>query len=200
MESLKRRKGDVVVLAIPRGGVVVANEVAHAIGAPLDLVITRKIGAPANPELAIGAVTQDGETIMDADLVDRLQVSSAYLEEETAKQAGEIARRMKSYRGIFRSSNLTGKIVVVVDDGIATGSTIKAAVISVRHRNAKEIIVAVPVAPPEVARELSKLADRVVCLETPAFFGAVGQFYSEFDQTDDKTVEGIMKGEDVAKA
>lgn len=190
---LKTKKDDVVVLAIPRGGVLVAKEVADSLGAPLDLVITRKIGAPGNPELAIGAVTQDGEVIADPELVDRLTVSDEYVKDESAKQVDEIRARMKRYRGDRAYPNLAGKTVVLVDDGVATGSTIRAAIKSVKRRNAAAVIVAVPVGPQETIEELSKIADRVVCLDTPKFFNAVGQFYREFDQVDDETVRETLR-------
>jgi putative phosphoribosyl transferase len=190
---LKTGKNDVVVLAIPRGGVLVAKEVADSLGAPLDLVITRKIGAPGNPELAIGAVTQDGEVIADPELVDRLMVSDEYMKDESARQVDEIRGRMKRYRGERAYPDLAGKIVVLVDDGVATGSTVQAAIKSVKRRDAAAVIVAVPVGPQETIEELSKVADRVVCLDTPKFFHAVGQFYREFGQVDDEAVKETLR-------
>jgi putative phosphoribosyl transferase len=188
---LKGEKG-VIVLAIPRGGVPVAKEVAAAIGAPLDLVVTRKIGAPSEPELAVGAVTQDGEIIVDAEMMKQLGVSTDYLKQESARQVKEISNRMKKYRGNRPYPPLGGKTVVIVDDGIATGSTIRAAIQSVRGRKAAKIIVAAPVGPPERVAELSTIVDRVVCLSMPEYFEAIGQFYEEFDQVDDDTVREIL--------
>lgn len=192
--SLAFLKGtkDLIVLAIPRGGVPVAEEVATALGAPLDLVVTRKIGAPSQPELAVGAVTQDGEVVVDDELVRALGVSADYLKRESARQVDEIASRMRKYRGGRPYPSLKGKTVVIVDDGIATGSTIKAAIQSVRGRNAARIIVAAPVGPPERVAELRRIVDRVVCLSTPDYFEAIGEFYEEFEQVDDETVTRIL--------
>lgn len=195
-EALGFLKGNknVIVLAIPRGGVVVAKEVADYIGAPLDLIITRKLGAPGNPELAVGAVTQDGESIVDPEMVKALRVSDSYLKDEAAKQSDEIRRRLASYRGNRAYPRLEGKDVVIVDDGIATGSTVKAAIQSARRRKAALVILAVPVGPQDAITELSKIADRVVCLSTPEPFFAIGEFYQEFEQVDDETVTAILQG------
>jgi len=185
-------KKDVIVLAIPRGGVPVAKEVAAALGDPLDLVVTRKIGAPSDSELAVGAVTQDGEIIVDVEMMRALGVSTDYLKQESARQVEEISSRMKKYRGSRPYPRLEGKTVVIVDDGIATGSTIKAAVQSVRGRNAAKIIVAAPVGPPEEVAELSTIVDRIICLSMPEDFEAIGEFYEEFEQVDDDTVRKIL--------
>ncbi len=185
---------DVVVLAIPRGGVPVAKEVADALGAPMDLVVTRKIGAPEEPELAVGAVTQDGEMIVDAGTIRLLRVPADYLKRESARQIKEIGNRMKKYRGDRPYPALSGKTVVIVDDGIATGLTIRAAIQSVRARNPAKIIVAAPVGPPDCVEELSKLVDRVVCLSTPQDLEAIGQFYEQFEQVQDEVVEALMAG------
>jgi putative phosphoribosyl transferase len=189
---LKGRR-DVIVLAIPRGGVPVGKEVAAAIGAPLDIVITRKIGAPSNPELAVGAVTQDGQTILDDDLVTRLGVSADYLEREAARQVEEIRIRKERYRGNRPYPSLKGKTVVIVDDGIATGSTVRAAVQSVKTREAGTVIIASPVGPADTVADLSKSVDKVVCLSTPDYFEAIGEFYEEFEQVDDDTVKRILE-------
>ena len=183
---------DLIVLAIPRGGVPVAKEVAAALGAPLDLVVTRKIGAPWQPELAVGAVTQDGDMIVDGEMIKALGVSTDYLQSESARQVKEIASRMKKYRGDRPYPELDGKTVVIVDDGIATGSTIRAAIQSVRGRNAAKIVVAAPVGPPDRVAALRKDVDRVVCLSTPEYFEAIGEFYEEFEQVDDDTVRRIL--------
>lgn len=183
-----------VVLAIPRGGVVVGAKVASAIGAPLDLVITRKIGAPGDPELAIGAVTQDGRTILDDELVTLLGVPSQYVRQEAAAQLREIKERESKYRGGRPSLDLSGKTVVIVDDGIATGSTVRAAVESVKMGGAKELIVAAPVGPPSVIAGLAKSVDRVFCLNAPEIFQATGQFYEEFPPVSDREVRMILEG------
>ncbi len=181
-----------IVLAIPRGGVPVAKEVADAIGVPMDLVITRKIGAPGQPELAVGAVSQDGEVITNPDIVAMLNVSEEYLREEAARQVLEIRSRMNKYRGARPYPKLAGKTVVIVDDGIATGATIKAAIKSVRRMDAARVILAAPVGPSDAVRELSRLADQVVCLSTPMGFEAIGEFYEEFEQVEDETVREMM--------
>jgi len=184
----------VVVLAIPRGGVPVGREVAAVIDAPLDIVITRKMGAPGNPELAVGAVTEEGEMILDDELVRTLSVSSDYLKREAARQVEEIRERKKKYRDGRPYPSLKGKTVVIVDDGIATGSTIRAAAESVKKRGAATIIIAAPVAPPDTVSELSKVVDRVVCLSTPDYFEAIGEFYQEFEQVEDDVVKEILAG------
>jgi len=188
---LKDRK-DVIVLGIPRGGVVVAKEVASRIHAPLDVIITRKIGSPWNPELAVGAVADDGEIILDHDLVNTLGISPDYLKSESERQIQEIRDRANKYRGNRPPPVLDGKTVVIVDDGIATGSTIRAAIQSVKKRKAATIIVAAPVGSPQAISDLSKIADRVVCLSAPEYFDAVGSFYDNFEQVDDDTVREIL--------
>ncbi len=182
-----------IVLAIPRGGVVVGFEIARALNLPLDVIIPRKIGAPENPELAIGAVAEDGTAILDNRLIKYLGVSKEYIEIETKRQKHEIGRRLKLYRQDSSYPNLKGLDVIVVDDGIATGSTMKAALASVKNRRASSVTVAVPVGPPSTIEELEKIADRVVCLYTPEYFQAIGEFYSDFSQTPDEEVIMLLK-------
>ncbi len=168
--ALKDFEGkNAVVLAIPRGGVVVGYEIARALNLPLDLIIPRKIGAPNNPELAIGAMTEDGTTIIDRGLAAYIGVPESYIKEESERQKVEIERRLKMYRQNVPYPNLKGKEVILVDDGIATGSTMKAALASVKNRGAKSVTVAVPVGPPSTIEELGKQADRVVCLYMPEY-------------------------------
>jgi predicted phosphoribosyltransferase len=193
LSFLKAKKEDVVVLAIPRGGVPVAKEVADALGAPLGIIRTRKIGAPGNPKLAIGAVTQDGEAITDPDLVGMLGVPDDYVREEAARQVEEIRSGMRKEGGDSPYPSLAGKTVVVVDDGIATGSTIRAAIQSVKRRGAATVILAVPVGPPDTISKLSSIADQVVCLSTPEPFYAIGESYNEFGQVEDDTVREILR-------
>lgn len=193
-EALKGYEGrEVVVLAIPRGGVVVGYQVARRLGAPLDIIAPRKIGAPYNPELAIGAVAEDGTIILDEGLVRRLGVTESYIGEESERQREEIRRRLRLYRGEAPYPDLKGRVVILVDDGVATGSTAKAALASIRRRGPEEVVVAVPVAPPSTARELEGEADRVVCLYTPEPFYAIGQFYRDFSQTSDEEVVRLLE-------
>jgi predicted phosphoribosyltransferase len=182
-----------IVLAIPRGGVVVGYMIAKALNLPLDVIIPRKIGAPDNPELAIGAVAEDGTAILDQNLIKYLGVSREYIKEETERQKQEIGRRLKLYKQDTSYPNLNGLDVIVADDGIATGSTMKAALASVKNRGAASITVAVPVGPPSTIDELEKIADRVVCLHTPEFFQAIGEFYTDFSQTSDEEVIGLLQ-------
>jgi putative phosphoribosyl transferase len=184
------KKGN--VLAIPRGGVVVGSVIAKSLNLPLDVIIPRKIGAPDNPELAIGAVAEDGTAILDNNLISYLGVDREYVKEETEGQKKEIERRLKLYRQDTSYPILKGLDVIVVDDGIATGSTMKAALASVKNRGAASITVAVPVGPPSTIEELNKIADRVVCLYTPEYFQAIGQFYKDFSQTTDDEVIKLL--------
>lgn len=183
---------ELVVIAIPRGGVVVGYEVARMLDAPLDVVIPRKIRAPFNPELAIGAVTEEGDVILDRNLVQRLNISDDYIERERQRQSEEIRRRIKRYRAGRPRVPVKGKVVILVDDGVATGSTMKAAILTVRRMNPRSIIVAVPVAPPGVELELGVQFDKFVCLLSPALFYAIGQFYRSFPQVDDEEVNEFL--------
>jgi putative phosphoribosyl transferase len=192
--ALMEFKGkDVVVLGIPRGGVVVANEVAKALGAPLDIVVTRKIEAPGEPEYALGAITQEGDVIMDRQAAESLGASPAYLDDQVRKKKEEVKERMQRLRGDAPYPRLEGKVVVIVDDGIATGSSVSAAVMSVKKRRPKEVIVAVPVAPADAVEMLAGEGARVVCLETPGPFLAIGEFYGNFDQVEDLEVKRILE-------
>jgi predicted phosphoribosyltransferase len=190
LKNFSGKKG--IVLAIPRGGVVVGYVIAKTLNLPLDIIIPRKIGAPNNPELAIGAVAEDGTAILDQNLIKYLGVSREYVIEETESQKKEIRRRLKLYKQDASYPNLKGLDVIVVDDGIATCSTMKAALASVKNRGASSITVAVPVGPPSTIEELEKMADRVVCLYTPEFFQAIGEFYKDFSQTSDEEVIGLL--------
>ena len=191
-EALSNLKGeDVVVLGIPRGGVVVAAEVARAHGWPLDTVIPRKVRAPGNPELGLGAIAP-GVRVLDQRMLEMLGVSDSYLEREIAEEEREIERRSEAYRRGRPAVDVKDKVAVVVDDGIATGGTATAAVRWAKAEGARRVILAVPVAPSEGVRNLSREADEVVCLETPEPFYAVGQWYQEFPQTSDEEVVQIL--------
>lgn len=188
-----RSLADPVVLGVPRGGVVVAYEVARVLAAPLDVVIPRKIGAPTNPELAVGAVAQDGTLVLDEAMVRTVGASEAYLRREADRQREEIERRLKLYRGPRPAVELTGATVIVVDDGIATGATVLAALRGLRSQDPGRVVLAVPVAPPDTLERLTPEADEVVCLATPEPFYAVGQFYRHFEQTTDEEVVELIE-------
>lgn len=180
---------DAVVLGVPRGGVVVAAEVARALGLPLDVVVVRKLGAPGNPEYAVGAVDEDGRVVGGTSSL----VSEAYLEEAAREGREEIARRLRLYRQGRGPLEVAGREVVLVDDGIATGMTLHAALDSLTRRGAKRVVVATPVAAPEAAARLGLPPDDFVALLVPPGFGAVGQFYREFDQTTDAEVVELLR-------
>ncbi len=182
-----------LVLAIPRGGVVVGYQIGKALGLPLDVIIPRKLGAPGNPELAIGAVAEDGTAILDNHIVSYLNVSRSYIQEEIEQQKQEIKRRLQLYRQNVSYPNLKGLDVILVDDGIATGSTMKVALAFVKNHGAATITIAVPVGPPSTIQELKKIADRVVCLHKPEYFHAIGQFYGDFSQTSDREVITLLQ-------
>ena len=176
-----------VVLAIPRGGVIVGEAAARALGAALDVVVPRKIGAPGNPELAIGAVAP-GIRVLDRRMVVGLGVSDAYLDREISAQEAEIERRQRAYRQGRPPRPVEGRVAIVVDDGVATGSTAVAALRWAREQGADRVVLAVPVAPPQSLDRLRAEADDVVVLETPSPFFAVGEWYRDFDQTSDRQV------------
>jgi len=186
-------KEDVIVLGIPRGGIVVAAEVAKALGAPLDVYITRKIGAPYNPELAIGAVASSGDVLLDEGLMNSLGVPPDYVGEETERQRKEIERRLARYRGDRPALELEGKTVILVDDGVATGATILVTIRALKKQKPKELILAIPVGPPDTVARLEREVDRLVCLFTPELFWAIGAFYAVFDQTPDEEVVRLLE-------
>ena len=183
---------DVVVLGVPRGGVEVAAEVAAVRGWPLDIVIPRKVGAPSNPELGLGAIAP-GVRVLDDRMIRSLRVSEDYLEREIAAQEEEIRRRTEAYRGGRPPVPIAGRVAVVVDDGVATGGTAVASVRWARAAGASRVILAVPVTPREAVARLSKEADEVVALATPEPFFAVGQWYERFPQTDDDEVVHLLE-------
>jgi putative phosphoribosyl transferase len=191
---LKRRiQGPCIVLAIPRGGVVVGYEVAKELGCPLDVVISRKVGAPAQPELAVGAVAEDGAVFVDEEIAGLVGVSRDYVERRAREELREVRRRAEEYRGGREMPDLSGKTVILVDDGLATGLTMMAAVHMARNKGAEKVVVAVPVSPPETVAKLRRHADEVICLETPTNFYAIGQFYDRFDQLTDEETNSILR-------
>lgn len=185
-----------IVLALPRGGVPVAFRIAKRLNAPLDVIIVRKLGAPFNEEFAIGALVE-GEperVLFNEEALYRLGVGKEYLDKVVKKERNELHRRQKLYRGEESAlKGLSGKTVILVDDGIATGYTMKAAIAAIKEQNPSKIIVAVPVAPPDSVEEMERLADKVVVIETPELFWAVGAHYEKFDQTPDEEVIELLK-------
>ena len=191
-KRLKKYKKDSIILAIPRGGVVIGAEISNKLHLPLDLIIIRKLGAPGNPELAIGATTSKGGLLLDEELIDKLNISSKYIREENDKQLYEAKRREKLYINEDRTV-FTGKKVILVDDGIATGFTVEAAVHALKEELADKIIIAVPVAPLETVEKLKIEADDVVVISTPEHFYAIGEFFASFPQVSDEEVIDLIE-------
>jgi putative phosphoribosyl transferase len=192
--EIQENKSSVVIVAVPRGGVVIGNIIASQLGAKLDLVVSRKIGAPFNPELAIGAVMPDGSYFLN-DVAEMMNVSQDYIESQIEKEVKEIDRRLIEFRGNREYYNkLEDKIVVLVDDGIATGATILASAKWIKDKhNCRQLIIAVPLAPRDILEDLNRAADKVIVLYTPEPFGAVGRFYNDFNQVSDDEVKEMMK-------
>ncbi len=192
-ERLGRYRGsNALVLGLPRGGVVVAAQVARWLDAELDVVVARKLGSPVSPELAIGAVTANGGRFLNEDVIATFGVTEAYVEAVTAAQRAEARRREADLRGQRPPPSIAGRVVILVDDGLATGATMRAAVRSVRQHRPRRLVVAVPVGSPEACTALRGETDEVVCLYEPENFGAVGRFYGEFSQTEDAEVRALM--------
>lgn len=186
------KKPDVLVLALPRGGVPVGFEVAAALEAPLDVFLVRKLGAPGQPELAMGAIASGGLRVLDRNLVARLGVSAAEVAQVEARELRELERRERAYRGDRPAPRVGGRTVILVDDGVATGASLKAAIGALREQDPAAIVAAVPVAPPSTRRALEALADDVVCVATPEPFLAVGNFYDDFGETGDEEVRELL--------
>jgi putative phosphoribosyl transferase len=182
-----------LVLGIPRGGLVVAEEVAKTLSASLDIIVTRKLRAPYQPELAIGAVVDGDHIILNEELVRAVGTSQDYLSREIAFQKEEINRRLRFYRGHQSASEIVGKTVIVVDDGIATGYTFRASLESLRQRHPDRLVAAAPVASRESVEMLTAFADEIVCLQTPLSFHAVGAWYKNFDQVTDEEAAAILQ-------
>jgi len=184
---------DVLVLALPRGGVPVAFEVARRLHAPLDVWLVRKLGAPGIPELAIGAIASGGVETIATEAVHRLAITREQFEAITARERQELERREAAYRGSRPLVDVRGKTVILIDDGIATGASMRAAIVSLRKLNPAEIVVAVPVASPSTLLHLRSEADAVVCLWTPADLNSVGEWYQDFSQTTDDEVNRLLE-------
>ena len=188
------RTAPVTVLAIPRGGVIVGDAIAHKFSqSEFDIVIPRKLGAPYNPELAIGAVMQDRTAYLNGRLIQTLQVSTEYIDAEIDRQVQEIQRRMSLYRPASKPYNIAGRSVVIVDDGIATGATVMVVARWIKKYDPASVLIAVPVAPEDTVAELSRQGNIVQVITTPSSFGAVGQFYENFDQVTDEEVKEVAR-------
>jgi putative phosphoribosyl transferase len=191
----ERSQQSIIILAIPRGGVIIGDVIASELEANLDIVVSRKIGAPNNPELAIGAVMPDGSYFINQEIINILNIPEEYIQIQAHEQIKEIDRRLMSYRGSKEYDNeFEDKIVVPVDDGIATGATMLASAQWIKNKqHCKKLVIAVPVAPREILDDLNQVADEVIVLYSPLSFEAVGQFYQDFSQVSDNEVKEIMK-------
>jgi predicted phosphoribosyltransferase len=184
---------DVIVLALPRGGVPVAYEVAKRLHAPLDVFLVRKLGVPGQEEVAMGAIASGGIRVLTPRIMRELSIGAPELEAVTLAEQRELARRERAYRGRRPPLSVAGKTVILVDDGVATGSSMSAAVAAIRQLDPARIVVGVPVAPDPTARQLGEMADEVVCAARPEPFISVGQFYEDFPQTDDEEVRELLE-------
>jgi len=184
-----------VVLGIPRGGLIVAREIARMLDGDLDIILARKLRAPQNPELAIGSVSETGKLFLDESLVGALGINEEYIAQEKDYQMAEIARRMALVRSVLPKTELAGREVIVTDDGVATGSTLQAALWAARHEKPSKLIAALPVGPEETIQRLAEDCDEMLLMRVPSYFSAVGQFYLRFDQVEDDEVLAILTGE-----
>lgn len=186
-------RGDVTVLALPRGGVPVAFEVARALGAPLDVLVVRKLGVPGHEELAMGAIASGGVRVLNEEVVRRLRIPPWVVEAQAARERVELERRERAYRGGRPPLDVRGRTVILVDDGIATGSTLRAAVRALRLLGPARTVVAAPAGAADSCRMLAEEADEVICLQQPEPFGAVGEYYGDFPQTGDAEVRTLLE-------
>ena len=182
-----------VVLGIPRGGAVIANEIALALGCEMDLILAHKLGAPGNAELAIGAVCESADTFINKELAGYVGATPEYIRMEKRRRFEEMHERVKKYRAILSKTDIADKTVIVTDDGVATGATMKAALWAVRQERAAKIIAAIPVAPPNTLRTLAENADETICIRAPAHFSALGNFYLDFRQVSDEHMAHLLK-------
>lgn len=187
------KRPDVMVLALPRGGVPVGYEVARALSAPLDVFLVRKLGFPGQEEFAMGAIASGGARVLNSSLIRRMHVTPETVDAVAAKELRELERREKAYRDSNPLPSVRGKTVILVDDGLATGASMYAAAAALRSEVPARIVVAVPVGAPSTCADFSALVDEVVCAETPAAFSAVGQWYDDFDQTTDEEVRELLR-------
>ncbi len=185
-------RGDVLVLALPRGGVPVAFEVARALEAPLDVFLVRKLGVPGREELAMGAIATAGVRLLNDEVVQRLRIPARVIDRVAAVERAELERREREYRDDRPPPEVAGRTVILVDDGLATGASMRAAVVALRRRHPARIVVAVPIASPATCEEFRDLVDEVVCAQTPEPFHAVGLWYDDFSQTTDDQIRALL--------
>lgn len=183
-----------LIVALPRGGVVVAAEVAAVLGADLDILVVRKLGAPDQPELGLGAIAEGGVVLLNKPLMRQVGVTKEQLQATIDAENEELKRRLEKYRGDREPIEVRGRLVIVVDDGLATGGTVRAAAGALQHLGAESLVLGVPVGSPRTVEELRPMFDEIVCLETPVTFWAIGQFYADFSQTTDDEVVGLLAG------
>lgn len=186
-------RGDVLVLALPRGGVPVGYEIAERLDAPMDIFLVRKLGAPGNPELAMGAIASGGVRVLNNDVISVLRISEDQIEQVAGREQEELERRERAYRGDRPRPEVQGKVVILVDDGLATGATMRAAVRALRSRGPERIVVAVGTAPPDTVRQMEQWVEEVVCLVTPRPFFGVGGSYRDFSQMTDEEVKRLLE-------
>ncbi|MCK4650721.1 hypothetical protein KAT08_00965 [Candidatus Babeliales bacterium] len=190
--SIYAKDKNAVVIGLPRGGIVVAQVIAQKLNLPLDIIVTRKIGAPYTPELALGALTQEGEPMLDKKLLDMTNYKKEDLKDTIEKEKKELERRMKLYRKDYLEVDLKNKIVILIDDGMATGCTMRAAIKSVKNKGAKKVIVAIPVGPLDVCDQLKNEVSSVICIHKPITFDAIGIYYDNFEQIEDDQVIKLL--------
>jgi putative phosphoribosyl transferase len=200
-EKLTQYSGrkDVIIIALPRGGVAVGAEIAQKIGAPLDIIITRKICFPGEPEFAIGAIAENGRLELNDRIIKRYNIPQSYLDEEINRQKAEIERRITTYRGGKKLPSVKDRTIILVDDGVATGFTMIAAINALNEESLKKLVVAIPLSPQDTFTKLKTLSDEIICLEIPEFFLAIGNFYYDFEQITDDEVKELMQNIELKK-
>jgi putative phosphoribosyl transferase len=195
-DRLKKFKGkNTIVLGIPRGGLVIADQIARALEADFDMVLSHKLGAPWNPELAIGAICEGGQLFINKEIASYCGADENYINQEKSRQLQEISRKVRHYRQILPKLPLENKTVIITDDGVATGASLQASIWAVRQENPKQIIPAIPVAPEDSINKLAKDADETICLKVPPYFEALSQFYMVFNQVEDDHVLEILEAQ-----
>jgi len=188
-----KNKKNTIVIGLPRGGVVTASRIAKKLNLPLDIIVARKIGMPGEPEAAMGAITVDGQNVFDFKMISQASIDQDYIDNQVEKEKKKAKRSLEMYREKRQPLDLDGKTVILVDDGVATGSTMKVAIKSVKTQKAKKIIIAVPVAPQSFLKDIASNVDEIICIEIPKYFIAVGMAYKNFAQTEDEEVISLMK-------